>query len=343
VSQLGYMIMALGLGSLFAGTFHMFTHAFFKALLFLGSGAVIHAVHTNDIREMGGLGKKMKITMWTFVIASLSIAGIPPLSGFWSKDAIVVAAEHYPVFLVLTLLVAFMTSFYMFRLVFMTFTGAPRDQKKFDHAHEAPKTMTIPLMILAVLSICAGWWGIPWFEGGFAHFITGGHAHHAEPSFIMMGIATLIALSGIGLAYLMYYRGSISPDRVAERFRPVYTLLLNKYYFDELYSLIFIRPYYWLCDFMWAFDAKVIDGLVNFAGWFGVALAALHNWFDVYIVDGIVNGLGYTMRGTGRVLRFLQSGRLQNYAFLIAFGLLLLVIVQVDLLGVVLRFFGAGQ
>jgi len=343
VSQLGYMVMALGLGSLFAGTFHMFTHAFFKALLFLGSGAVIHAVHTNDIREMGGLGKKMPITMWTFIIASLSISGIPPLSGFWSKDEIVVAAEHHPVFLVLTLLVAFMTAFYMFRLCFMTFMGEPRDKHKFDHAHEAPKTMTIPLMFLAVLSVCAGWWGIPWFEHGFGHFITAGTGHHAEPSFLMMGFATLIALSGIGLAYLMYYKGTVSPERMAERFKAVHTILLNKYYFDELYSLLFIRPYYVICDWMWAFDAKVIDGIVNFAGWLGVALAIVHNWFDKYIVDGIVNGLGYMMRGTGRALRFVQSGRLENYAFLVAFGLLLLVIVQIDFVGVVLRFFGAGQ
>ena len=343
ISQLGYMIMALGLGSLFAGTFHMFTHSFFKALLFLGSGAVIHAVHTNDIREMGGLGKKLKITMWTFVIASLSIAGIPPLSGFWSKDEIVVAALHHPIFLVATLLVAFMTSFYMFRLCFLTFAGEPRDRHKFDCAHEAPKTMTIPLMFLAVLSVVAGWWGIPWIDHGFAHFISGGEAHHTEPSLVMMGTATLIALSGISLAYLMYYKKSISADRVAQRFGFMYNLLINKYYFDELYSLVFIRPFYWICDFMWAFDAKVIDGLVNFAGWFGVALAALNNWFDKYIVDGIVNGLGYTMRGTGRVLRLVQSGRLENYAFLVAFGLLLLVIVQVDLLGVVLRLFGAGR
>jgi len=343
VSQLGYMIMALGLGSLFAGTFHMFTHAFFKALLFLGSGAVIHAVHTNDIQEMGGLGKKMPITMWTFIIASLSISGIPPFSGFWSKDEIVVAAEHHPVFLVMTLVVAFMTAFYMFRLCFLTFTGEPRDKHKFEHAHEAPLTMTIPLMFLALLSIVAGWWGIPWFSHGFGHFITAGEGHHAEPSLIMMGIATLIALSGIGLAYLMYYKRSISPERTAEKFRVFYTLIFNKYYFDELYSLLFVRPYYAICDFMWAFDAKVIDGLVNFAGWLGVALAIAYNWFDQYIVDGIVNGLGYTMRGTGRALRFVQSGRLENYAFLVAFGLLLLVIVQIDFVGVVLRFFGAGQ
>jgi NADH-quinone oxidoreductase subunit L len=137
----------------------------------------------------------------------------------------------------------------------------------------------------------------------------------------------------------MYYKGSISPDAVAARFRAAYTLLINKYYFDELYNVLFIRPYYWLCDFLWTFDMRVIDGLVNFAGWFGVALAIAHNWFDKYIIDGIVNGLGYTMRGSGRVLRFVQTGRLENYTFLIALGVLLLVIVQIDLLSVVVRFF----
>jgi NADH-quinone oxidoreductase subunit L len=339
VSQLGYMIMALGLGSLFAGTFHMFTHAFFKALLFLGSGSVIHAVHTNDIQEMGGLGKKMKITLWTWVIASLSIAGIPPLSGFWSKDEIVATASRHPVFLVATLLVAFMTAFYMFRLTFLTFYGTPRDQHKYDHAHESPLVMTVPLMFLAVLSVVAGFWGIPWLSHGFGHFITSGHGEHHPPSILLMAVATLVALCGIGLAYQMYYRRVWSPEAVAKRFSGAYRLLYNKYYFDELYSVLFVRPYYVLCDVLWTFDMLVIDGLVNLAGWIGLAFSVLHNWFDVYIVDGIVNGLGYTMRGLGRSLRYVQSGRLQNYTFLVAFGVLLLVIVQIDLLGLLTRLF----
>jgi len=343
VSQLGYMVMALGLGSLFAGTFHMFTHSFFKALLFLGSGSVIHAVHTNDIREMGGLSRKMKITFYTWVIASLSIAGIPPLSGFWSKDEIVAATHNHPIFMIGTLAVAFMTAFYMFRLTFLTFTGEPRDKQKFDHAHESPLVMTGPLMFLAALSIFAGWWGIPWLSHGFGHFITGGEGHHAEPSVVMMIIATLVAVSGIGLAYLMYYKRRISPEAVGARFKAAYTLVYNKYYFDELYSVLFIRPYYWICDFLWTFDMLVVDGLVNFAGWFGLALSWLNNVFDIYVVDGIVNGLGYMSRGVGRLLRFVQTGRVENYAFLIAFGLLLLVIVQIDLLGLVVRIFGGTQ
>jgi len=339
VSQLGYMIMALGLGSLFAGTFHMFTHAFFKALLFLGSGSVIHALHTNDIQEMGGLGRKMKITFWTWVIASLSIAGIPPLSGFWSKDEIVATAAHHPVFLVGTLVVAFMTAFYMFRLTFLVFFGEPRDHHKYDHAHESPLVMTGPLMFLAVLSVVAGFWGMPWLSHGFGHFITSGQGEHHTPSILLMAVATLVALCGIGLAYQMYYKKAWSPDALAARFQGLYRILYNKYYFDELYDVVFIRPYYVLCDLLWTFDMLVIDGLVNLAGWLGLAVAVMHNWFDKYIVDGLVNGSGYMFRGLGRSLRFVQSGRVQNYTFLVAFGLLLLVIVQIDLLTLLTRLF----
>jgi NADH-quinone oxidoreductase subunit L len=154
-----------------------------------------------------------------------------------------------------------------------------------------------------------------------------------------MAVATLVALCGIGLAYQMYYRRVWSPEAVAQRFSGAYRLLYNKYYFDELYSVLFVRPYYVLCDVLWTFDMLVIDGLVNLAGWIGLAFSVLHNWFDVYIVDGIVNGLGYTMRGLGRSLRYVQSGRLQNYTFLVAFGVLLLVIVQIDLLALLTRLF----
>ncbi|NIO06713.1 MAG: NADH-quinone oxidoreductase subunit L, partial [Deltaproteobacteria bacterium] len=188
ISQLGYMIMVLGLGGYTAGTFHLYTHAFFKALLFLGAGSVIHAVHSNDIWDMGGLYRKMKITAVTFIIASLSIAGIFPLSGFWSKDEILAVASHYhnPIFLIVGTLVAGMTSFYMFRLCFVTFFGKPRDQERFDHAHESPKVMTIPLMILAFLSIFAGWVGIPWLRHGFSSFVFHHEPHHVEPNFLLM-------------------------------------------------------------------------------------------------------------------------------------------------------------
>jgi NADH-quinone oxidoreductase subunit L len=178
---------------------------------------------------------------------------------------------------------------------------------------------------------------MPWLSHGFAHFITGGTAEHHSPSLLLMAVATLVALCGIGLAYQMYYKRVWSPDKLADRFKGLYTLLYNKYYFDELYSVLIIRPYYVLCDFLWTFDMLIIDGLVNLAGWMGLALAVIHNWFDKYLVDGLVNGTGYTMRSLGRGLRFVQSGRLQNYAFLVVFGLLLLVIVQIDLLELLTR------
>ena len=329
LSQLGYMMMALGLGSFTAGTFHLMTHAFFKALLFLGAGSVIHAVHTNDIQEMGGLSTNMKTTMLTFIIASLSIAGIPPLSGFWSKDEIIVAASHQPVFLIVALGVAFMTAFYMFRLCFLTFFGKPRDDERHHHAHESPRSMTIPLVFLAVLSICAGWVGIPWLSHGYASAIVtfNGHPHHAEPSIILMLVSTIVALSGIGLAYLMYYKGRISPTAMGQRFKPIYTLLYNKYYIDEIYDAVIIRPTYALARFLWSFDATVIDGLVNFHGDFTVWLATVKEWFDTHIVDGLVNGLGIVTGAASSALRLIQTGRLAHYLLAILLGVVVLMLI----------------
>jgi NADH-quinone oxidoreductase subunit L len=324
LSQLGYMIMALGLGGFSAGTFHLMTHAFFKALLFLGAGSVIHAVHTNDIQEMGGLSTKMKTTTITFVIASLSIAGIFPLSGFWSKDEIILTALHHPVFLVVSLLVAFMTAFYMFRLCFLTFFGAARDQERFHHAHESPKSMTGPLVFLAVLSVCAGWVGIPWLTHGYSSVVYHIEPHHAPANIPLMIISTVVALSGIGLAYLMYYRGAISPEAMAARFRPIYTLLYNKYYIDELYDAVIVQPTYSLARFLWRFDANVIDGLVNLQATVTLWLSAVKLWIDTYIVDGLVNGLGYVTGAASSVLRLIQTGRLAHYLLAILFGLLVI-------------------
>ena len=328
VSQLGYMIMALGLygydtaqghhsPGFYAGTFHLMTHAFFKGLLFLGAGSVIHAVHTNDIQEMGGLYRKAKVTAITFMLASLSIAGIPPLSGFWSKDEIVAATSGHPVFQVLTLAIAFMTAFYMWRLCFLTFFGKPRDQHRYDHAHESPLVMTGPLVFLSVLAVGAGWVGMPWLSHGFASFVYHGESYHPHANYLLMGISTLVGLSGIALAWLMYYRRAIDPDRLAARFRPIYTLLYNKYYFDELYDRVIIRPVLRLCDAMWGFDARVVDGAVNGTGWLTVRWSDIKQWFDVHIVDGAVNGAGWLVRQWAAILRFLQSGRVQFYLLFI--------------------------
>jgi len=324
VSQLGYMIMALGLygydtalghhsPGYYAGTFHLMTHAFFKGLLFLGAGSVIHAVHTNDIQEMGGLWPKMRWTSLTFILASLSIAGIFPFAGFWSKDEIVAATLHHPVFLVLTLAIAFMTAFYMSRLCFLTFFGKPRNQHRYDHAHESPWSMTGPLIFLGVLAVGAGWVGLPWLHKGIASFVYHEHAYHPHANYLLMGISLAVALSGIGLAYLMYMRGAISPVRMAERFKPIYTLLFNKYYFDEIYEAVVIQPLLRFAKFMWSFDAGVIDGAVNGTGWLTIKWSDIKMWFDKWIIDGAVNGSGWLVQQGARGLRFLQAGSLQFY------------------------------
>jgi NADH-quinone oxidoreductase subunit L len=331
VSQLGYMMMILGLGGYTAGTFHLYTHAFFKALLFLGAGSVIHAVHTNNIQEMGGLSNKMKITSMTFLIASLSIAGIFPLSGFWSKDeifAVAFADGHYG-FLAVGILAAFMTAFYMFRLYFLTFTGQPRDKHAYDHAHESPKNMTVPLMILAVLSIFAGWWGIPWLHSGYGTFVKfGEEAHHIPPNIILMLVSLVVAGSGIFLAYLMYYKKSISAEVMGARFKPIYTLLYNKYYFDEFYMATIVNPTYKFSEFLFKFDQVVIDGIVN-----GTAKLTLWwSWakerFDTIVVDGAVNGAGYISLALGKAIRRTQTGQLQTYALVIFIGAVILIFMK---------------
>jgi NADH-quinone oxidoreductase subunit L len=330
ISQLGYMMLALGLVGYTAGTFHLMTHAYFKALLFLGAGSVIHAMHTNDIWEMGGLYPKMKITAITFIIASLSISGIFPFSGFWSKDEIfaVAAQFHNPIFLIVAILVAFMTAFYMFRLCFVTFFGKPRNMEKFEHAHESPKNMTIPLMILAFLSITAGWVGIPWLKKGYSSFVYFHHPHHAEPNFLLMGISTIVALSGIGLAYLMYYKKSISPEKLKEKFSFPYKVLFNKYYFDELYHAIIINPILNLARYLFRFDLGIIDWLVNAFGDFTVFLSDVKEWFDSHIVDGGVNGVAYVFKETGSNIRRIQTGQLQNYALIIFFGIVIIMLLK---------------
>jgi NADH-quinone oxidoreductase subunit L len=333
ISQLGYMIMVLGLGGFTAGTFHLYTHAFFKALLFLGAGSVIHAVHTNDIWEMGGLYRKMKITAITFIIASLSISGIFPLSGFWSKDEILAVASHFhnPIFLIVATLVAGMTAFYMFRLCFVTFFGQPRDQHKFDHAHESPKVMTIPLMALAFLAVVAGWVGIPWLKHGYSSFVFHHQPHHVEPNFILMIVSTVVALSGIYLAYAMYYKKSISPEKLKSKFAFIYRVLYNKWYFDELYQAIIINPIMKTSQFLFArLDVGVVDWLVNGVGNFTVFLSDVKEWFDSHIVDGTVNGLASVTRGMGSGLRRIQTGQLQNYAFVIFFGLVLIILFKLS-------------
>ncbi|MFH2034938.1 MAG: NADH-quinone oxidoreductase subunit L [Candidatus Zixiibacteriota bacterium] len=351
-SQLGYMIMALGLygvdyatamhhGGLehfhspgwYAGTFHLMTHAFFKALMFLGAGSVIHAVHTNDMREMGGLYKKMSITSKTFIIGALSISGIFPLAGFWSKDEIVATtfANGHWFFMAVTLFIAGMTAFYMFRLIFMTFFGEPRDQHRFDHAHESPKSMAYPLIVLAILAVGAGWVGMPWLPHGFASFVFHAEsgAYHPHASYMLMIISTAVALFGIGMAYLIYYKKSISADAIAEKIKPLYKFSYNKWYIDELYEAAIIGPTLAFTRFLWWFDANIIDGLVNFIGWLTVKWSDLKMWFDKYIIDGAVNGAGYICQTGGWFLKFLQSGSVQFYTMIVIASTICIVIYKI--------------
>lgn len=324
VSQLGYMIMALGLYGVdtasghhspgfYAGTFHLMTHAFFKSLLFMAAGSVIHAVHTNDIMEMGGLWKKMKYTAPVFLIGSLSIAGFPLTSGFFSKDEIVASTFGHPVFTVLTLLIAFMTAFYMWRLCFLTFFGEPRDADRYEHAHESPKTMTYPIIFLAFMAIFAGWTGIPALKHGFAAFVSHGEGYHPHADWVNYIVSSIVGLSGIGLAYLMYYKKSISADKIAERFKPIYNLFWNKWYMDEIYQVVVIDMTMRFGRWMWTFDAKVVDGAVNGTATFTMWWADVKMWIDKWIVDGAVNGCGYIVQKFGSILKYIQTGRMQFY------------------------------
>jgi NADH-quinone oxidoreductase subunit L len=303
LSQLGYMIMSLGVGGYTSGMFHLTTHACFKALLFLGAGSVIHAVHNQDIWKMGGLWKKLTITAPTFLIANLAIAGIPPFAGFFSKDAILDAVKEssipgHEILYGVAVFTAFLTAFYMFRLFFVVFFGEARDHHAYDHAHESPLSMTFPLMVLAVLSICVGWLNWPGVDlySKFVHF---GEVHLDGPHDFMelltgSWLSLLAAVLGISLAACFYWFKVFSAEKMAKQFEPIYLLLKNKYYFDEMYG--------------W-FVQKIVFGI-----------ASIFQWFDEEVVDdGMVDGSGWVTRQAGSLLRLTQTGQVQNYA-LVIFG-----------------------
>lgn len=300
LSQLGYMVMAMGIGAMTAGMFHLMTHAFFKSLLFLGAGSVIHALHEEqDIWKMGQLSKKMSITTWTFVIGALALSGIPPLSGFWSKDEILLGAfaSGHTVLYLLGSLVAFMTAFYMFRLIFVAFFGSNTHGHQ---AHESSPVMTVPLLILAVLSVVSGLVGSPLLNNAFGHYITApGVAHHEANNTIML-VSSLLGLAGIGLAWMIYQRQMISHESLRQRFAGIYRLLYNKYYIDEIYA--------WLI-------ALFVDGS-----------ARVLYWIDLKIVNGAVNGLAYLTGWAGRTLRYTEDGQVQTYAVYIFAGLFVVLL-----------------
>lgn len=318
VSQLGYMFLALGVGAYTGAVFHVMTHAFFKALLFLGAGSVIHAMSgEQDIRRMGGLKKFIPITHLTFLIGTLAIVGFPGFSGFFSKDEILAHAyEHSPLLWFLGVLGAFMTTFYMFRLYFLTFKGSFRGTHEQEHhLHESPKSMTIPLVVLAALSLVGGLIGIPEVLGGH-HFLEAFLApvfedshfrlvHHlpAQTEMILMGIAIAVMAAGLYYAYKKYVVDKTLPAEESEELEPVHNLVYKKYFVDELYENVITKP-------------------LNFMS------GALHHVVDNQIVDGIVNGFGYLVNGTSRVIRKAQTGNIGFYVFVMVISIVIILFAQ---------------
>ena len=304
VSQLGYMVMACGLGAYASGMYHLLTHGAFKALLFLGCGSVIIALHhEQDIRRMGGLKTKLPTTYWTFVVGSLALAGFPLTAGFFSKDEILVAAWSSgslgQVLAIAGLLTALLTAFYSFRLVFVTFWGESHvDPHHADHVHEPSRTMTTPLLILSIFSILTGYLGIPSFlEPVFA---TGQDSvvHHGGSGVVIMIAATLLGLIGIAAAYYAYVLRPDLPERLAQQWNGFYQGSLNKWYVDEAYDRLFVRP---TCT----------------------VATALWKRVDIAVIDEAVNGVGRTIRWGGWILRLIQSGQTQHYALAMAMGIVI--------------------
>ncbi|MDE0297507.1 MAG: NADH-quinone oxidoreductase subunit L [Candidatus Poribacteria bacterium] len=423
ISQLGFMMLGIGAGSYVAGLFHLTTHAFFKALLFLGSGSVIHAlaVHNGshgddhghepehhdgehgeaehhddtgfdshgipeeqDMRHMGGLRRKMPITFLTMLIATLSISGVPfVFSGFWSKDAILAGvldramawdSVHYYILFIIALGAAGITAFYMFRLIFMTFFGEPRNKEMYDHAHESPGVMAVPLIILAVLSfpIVNTWSFNPWSfkkhvnapiqphvhapahaneerpvlyamagasdahaaeDAGHgahdaAHAEDDHHAHHSPAHTIAMVLSIIVASFGILLSYLFYHRKVFSAEGAASRLRPLYKLCWGKYFFDEFYDGVIVALSVAWAGSLRVFDLRVIDGIVNLVGFVTRAVvAAFTGWFDNKFVDGLVNWVAQITWSVGGRIRRIQTGAIQNYLLIVLGGVVLLILI----------------
>jgi NADH-quinone oxidoreductase subunit L len=347
VSQLGYMFLAAGVGAYTAAVFHLMTHAFFKALLFLGSGSVIHAMGgEQDMRQMGGLKKYLPVTYQTFWIGTVAIAGIPPLAGFFSKDQILgaVAAHGQWVLYIVGLLTALLTATYMFRAVYLTFEGDFRGtEEQRHHLHESPKVMTVPLVVLAVGAVFAGWVGIPKIEhfdwNVFDHFLdpvlrqvkglTPGEHHLnwlAEIGLIVVSIVVAI-LGWLAIARPIYGWGGLAGgEKWARRFPGLHRLLANKWYVDELYDATIVRGFWATARGLFRFDASVIDGfLVNGARNLTVAVSMVSGFFDKYVVDGLVNLVAWILDRFSLVFRRVQTGYVSNYALVLAVGMFALV------------------
>ena len=338
VSQLGYMFLGLGVGAYASGVFHLMTHAFFKGLLFLAAGSVIHAMGGDqEMPHMGGLRTKIPITFWTMFIATFAIAGIPGFAGFFSKDEILEAARSGPnadIWLwLLGLIGAGLTSFYMFRLIFLTFFGKPRYDEHKVHVHESPRSMTVPLIFLAILSTVGGWVAAPHLIGGTEYFdkflhpvfamyapaATAGAEGATEvveaPGIMLLhaltGWPVLIALAGLLVAWWFYIKSPQTPKKLAESLRAPYTLILHKYYVDELYNAAIIRPLLW------------------------ISTNILWHVVDEGVIDGTVNGVARLARESGSELREIQSGNARSYATWVVIGAVGVTVLMLGLWGMV--------
>jgi NADH-quinone oxidoreductase subunit L len=338
VSQLGYMFLACGVGAYAAGIFHLMTHAFFKGLLFLAAGSVIHAMGgEQDMMKMGGLRKSIPVTFATMLIATLAIAGIPGFAGFFSKDEILEAAKSGPhanfALWLLGIAGAALTSFYMFRLVFLTFFGKPRFDEHKVHVHESPKNMTVPLMILAFLSIFGGWFAAPKLMGGIDYFekflqpVFSAYAPAAEAAaeapaeaaanpamelvHSLTGWPVIVAVLGLLVAWWFYIKNPDAPKRLAQKLHGLYTLVLNKYYVDEIYAALIVRPLLW------------------------ISTNVLWHFVDEGVIDGAVNGAARVARESGGQLRELQSGNARSYAAWMIIGAVGFAVLLLGLLGTV--------
>ncbi len=324
ISQLGYMFLACGVASFTAGIFHLMTHAFFKALLFLGAGSVIHAMSDEkDMRRMGGLKKYLPATYWPFLLATLAIVGIPGFSGFFSKDEILwksfSSPYGHPVFWVIGFVTAGLTAFYMFRLVYLTFHGRERmDDKTRSHLHESPLSMTIPLGVLGVLAVIGGWVGLPhvfgfvnrfelWMEPVMSHGRTGGGEHalaaaggNTGMELTLMVASVVLVLTAIIMARLFYHRRPELATIWRDKLSGLHRLLLNKYYVDEIYGAVIIRPVVYSSLFLW----KIVD---------------------VVMIDGFLNGLAHAYSDNSQFVRKAQTGRVRSYATVFVLGVVVLV------------------
>jgi NADH-quinone oxidoreductase subunit L len=363
VSQLGYMFLAAGVGAYTAAIFHLGTHAFFKALLFLGSGSVIHAMGgEQDMRRMGGLKKHLPVTYWTFLIGALALSGIPLFAGFFSKDQILgaVAAQGQWVLYVMGLFTAGLTACYMFRAVYLTFHGefrgglsehASAHGEQEHHLHESPPIITVPLVVLAVGAVVSGWIGVPaalTFEAfdlnvfdrllepvlaevqGLEH---AGHHMGLGLEWLLIGLSIVAAVGGIMIATLVWgRRGMAGEEGFARRFPVVHRVLANKYYVDELYDATVVRGFWGTARGLFRFDAGFIDGfLVHGTRHATVAFSTVSGFFDKYFVDGAVNLVGWVLQRFSRVFRRVQTGYVSNYALVLAFGMFALVCIYMVL------------